>query len=182
MESLINMKESAAIAKLESLGLALGKRTETYNDTVKKGYVISQSIAPNMKAKRGDGVNLVISKGKDPVAEQQKKEEAQRRASEEKARKESEEAASRAEEERRESEKASEEARKASEEADRKAKEEANKATQAPAKAPEAPTPSPPKDDDGKTKGPGGEDLPNQNGPFDRQNEMHPLGDTIYVG
>lgn len=57
----------AASAALESVGLRLGKVTETYVDGVAVGLVISQSPTPGSNAPEGTSVDVVVSKGHAPV-------------------------------------------------------------------------------------------------------------------
>jgi serine/threonine-protein kinase len=47
--------------------LTLGKVSEEFSETVKKGVVVSQSVKPGEKLKRGEAVALVVSKGRQPI-------------------------------------------------------------------------------------------------------------------
>lgn len=58
--------EGDAIARLASLGLGASV-TREYSDTVQEGAVISQS--PTGKQPQGTNINLVISRGREPVVE-----------------------------------------------------------------------------------------------------------------
>ncbi len=57
-----------AINRIDELELVLGTVTEEYSDTVKEGYVISQSVSTKDSLKPGTVVNLVISLGPAPAA------------------------------------------------------------------------------------------------------------------
>lgn len=61
-----------ATAEIEGLGLKVGRVSEQYSDSVAAGKIISQSVAQDAEMKKGDVVDLVISKGKDPAKEQKK--------------------------------------------------------------------------------------------------------------
>ena len=65
--NLSNLTEAAAKASLESEGLTLGRVEETYSDSVKEGLVISQSYDPGTELTPGKSVDIVISKGAEPV-------------------------------------------------------------------------------------------------------------------
>ncbi|MCI8659329.1 MAG: PASTA domain-containing protein [Lachnospiraceae bacterium] len=67
MKNVQLMSLEEARGEIESLGLKVGKVTEDYSDSVPNGKVISQSVAQDAEVKKGDSVNLVISKGKDPA-------------------------------------------------------------------------------------------------------------------
>ncbi|MGN0158201.1 MAG: PASTA domain-containing protein [Brotaphodocola sp.] len=64
-----------ARAEMEGLGLKIGNVTEQYSDSVPSGKIISQSIAQDVEVKKGDSVDIVISKGKDPAKQQTKAQE-----------------------------------------------------------------------------------------------------------
>lgn len=72
---------------LEELGLTVGTTTEEYSDSVAEGKVISQSIKLDTEVEKGDPVDLVISKGRDPakVEAERKAQEAAAAAAERKA-------------------------------------------------------------------------------------------------
>ncbi len=59
-----------ARTEIENLGLKVGRITEQYSDSVAEGKIIAQSIAQDAEVKKGDAVDLVISKGKDPAKQQ----------------------------------------------------------------------------------------------------------------
>ncbi len=65
------MSLEEARAEIEGLGLRIGSITEQYSDSVAEGKIISQSIEQDAEVKKGDTVNLVISKGKDPAKQTQ---------------------------------------------------------------------------------------------------------------
>jgi serine/threonine-protein kinase len=48
--------------------LAVGKTDEQFSEDVSKGLVISQSVPPGEQLRRGEAVDLVVSKGREPVA------------------------------------------------------------------------------------------------------------------
>ena len=64
---LSNMTEDAAKLALESVGLALGRVEETYSDSVAEGLVISQSYDEGTELAPGKTVDIVVSKGSEPV-------------------------------------------------------------------------------------------------------------------
>lgn len=64
------MSLDEATAEIEGLGLRVGNITEQYSDSVAAGKIIAQSIAQDAEVKKGDTVDLVISKGKDPAKQQ----------------------------------------------------------------------------------------------------------------
>lgn len=117
------MTEAEARSEIGKLGLAVGRISEEYHDTVPEGKVISQSIAPDTEVKRGDRVNLVISKGKDPARRQGTEPAQTSGADAAEASRQAAEARRREEEARQ----ASEASRQAAEEASRQAAEEASR-------------------------------------------------------
>ena len=60
-----NMDVAEAKAKIQSYGLTTGSVTEVYSDTVTIGKVISTSPVAGTSLKRGESVNMVVSKGSD---------------------------------------------------------------------------------------------------------------------
>lgn len=58
--------KATAASMLKAAGLALGSVTTQPSDTVQKGYVISQSPAPNTQVDKGSAVDLVLSSGPSP--------------------------------------------------------------------------------------------------------------------
>lgn len=66
MKNVQLQSEAEARAVIEELGLTVRSVTEEYSDSVAAGKVISQSIAQDAEVKKGDKVDLIISKGKDP--------------------------------------------------------------------------------------------------------------------
>ncbi|MCD8083701.1 MAG: PASTA domain-containing protein [Clostridiales bacterium] len=71
MTSVQLMSLEEATAEIESLGLTVGSVTREYSDSVAEGSVISQSVANGEEVKKGDSVNLVVSRGKDPAKQTQ---------------------------------------------------------------------------------------------------------------
>lgn len=67
MKNVGSMTLEEAKAEIGNLGLSVGTVTEEYSDSVPSGKVISQSIAQDALAKKGEAVNLVVSRGKDPA-------------------------------------------------------------------------------------------------------------------
>ena len=63
-----SMTRAEAKVALEGAGFTLGGVTEAYDGTVAAGSVVSQSPVPNMTAKRGSAVDLVLSKGPEMIA------------------------------------------------------------------------------------------------------------------
>ncbi len=133
MEYVRDITEYEARAKITELGLQVGRIDLSYSDTVPEGNVISQSIAANEEVKKGDVVDLVISRGKDPAQANPERDEAaiaeeiqkQKAAAAEEARRQAEAAAAEeakrqaeaaaAEEAKRQAEAAAEEARRQAE-------------------------------------------------------------------
>ncbi len=63
------MTFSEANEELERAGLAVGNDVkQVYHATVPAGRVIKQETRPGVRVNKGDGINLVISKGPDPGA------------------------------------------------------------------------------------------------------------------
>ncbi len=67
MEYVKDISEYEARMKIKGLGLEVGSVELQYSDTVPEGNVIAQSIEANAEVQRGDVVDLVISRGKDPA-------------------------------------------------------------------------------------------------------------------
>lgn len=67
MKNVQLQSEAEARAAIEELGLTVRSVTEEYSDSVAAGKVISQSIAQDAEVKKGDKVDLIISKGPDPA-------------------------------------------------------------------------------------------------------------------
>lgn len=67
MENVELETEEAARSIITGLGLKVGAVTTEYSDSVAEGRVISQSIARGTEVEKGDTVDLVISKGRDPA-------------------------------------------------------------------------------------------------------------------
>ena len=66
--ALVGGPRSDAEAKLAERHLALGKVDEAFSDTAAAGVVISQDPAADSPQKRDTPVNLVVSKGRQPIA------------------------------------------------------------------------------------------------------------------
>jgi serine/threonine-protein kinase len=64
----VGMSESDATGEIEAEGLVVGTVTPRYSDTIPEGSVIEQSPAAEAPAGEGDGVDLVVSQGPEPVA------------------------------------------------------------------------------------------------------------------
>ncbi len=96
MKNVQLMTEAEAKKTIEDLGLTVGTVQKAYSDSVASGKVISQSIAQDAEVKKGDKVNLVISKGKDPAKQQSSGSRQQNNAAAEAARRQQEEAAAEA--------------------------------------------------------------------------------------
>ncbi|MFP5334666.1 MAG: Stk1 family PASTA domain-containing Ser/Thr kinase [Actinomycetes bacterium] len=56
-----------ARATLEEAGLALGTPTEAFSEDVEQGRVVSQAVAPDEQLRRGTPVDVVVSKGRQPI-------------------------------------------------------------------------------------------------------------------
>ncbi len=65
--TLVNTAADAAAATLESTNLKLGTRTDVFSETVAAGTVIDQDPKPGASLKRGDAVNISVSKGRQPI-------------------------------------------------------------------------------------------------------------------
>lgn len=63
-------KENTAVHSLEAVGLIVGNISYVESDTVEKGLVITQTLAPNQEVAEGSVVNLVISSGKPAKVEE----------------------------------------------------------------------------------------------------------------
>ncbi len=61
---LYNLTLTQATNRLESVGLAVGKPTYERSDTIKRGQVLRQSVAPGESINKGSTVDLVVSSGK----------------------------------------------------------------------------------------------------------------------
>ncbi len=61
--SLTNYTQSEASRQLSNMGLSLGSVSSDYSDSIRKGYVMSQSVSEGTRVKRGTSVNIVISLG-----------------------------------------------------------------------------------------------------------------------
>ena len=63
-----NKPEAAAKEQLAAANLGVGEVSRSYSDDVKKGMVISTDPSPGTKLKKAEVVNLVVSRGVQPVA------------------------------------------------------------------------------------------------------------------
>ena len=61
--SLVNMKLAKAQQKISASGFGIGNVSEEYSDTVKKGYVIRQTVKSGHQMPLGGTIGLVVSKG-----------------------------------------------------------------------------------------------------------------------
>jgi beta-lactam-binding protein with PASTA domain len=66
--NVVGKTEAAAESALTGAGLAVGSVTQQYSNTVPAGQVISQSPAAGAQVAPGSAVDLVVSKGVQPVA------------------------------------------------------------------------------------------------------------------
>jgi serine/threonine-protein kinase len=64
--SITGMTEAQAINALNTAKLSVGAASHQYDDNVKQGYVISQSLAKDTKVDEGTSVDYVISDGPEP--------------------------------------------------------------------------------------------------------------------
>ncbi len=64
LPEVVGMSETQALAKLEELKFTNVKVEYETSDTVEEGYVISQTPEKGKKAKKGDEIVIVVSKGK----------------------------------------------------------------------------------------------------------------------
>jgi serine/threonine-protein kinase len=65
---LAGLTEDAARAAVASSHLVVGKVTRAFDDSVPDGKVVSASLKAGTKVRRGTAVDLVISRGREPVA------------------------------------------------------------------------------------------------------------------
>lgn len=65
---LAGLTEDAARAALASAHLVVGKLTRAFDDTVPDGKVVSASAKPGTKVRADTAVDLVVSRGREPVA------------------------------------------------------------------------------------------------------------------
>ncbi|MCC3762148.1 PASTA domain-containing protein [Glycomyces sp. TRM65418] len=63
----VGMAEDDAVDAVEAEGLAVGEVTPRYSDTIAEGSVIEQTPAADAPAGEGDTVDLVVSRGPEPV-------------------------------------------------------------------------------------------------------------------
>ncbi len=82
MKNVQLMTEAEAIREIEALGLAAGSISREYSDTINEGKVISQSIQADEEVKRGDTVNLVVSRGRKPGSSEPRQDSSSRQAEE----------------------------------------------------------------------------------------------------
>ncbi len=73
MPNVTNMPIDEAKAVLEEAGLVVSQ-LEEFSVAIEKGYVISQDVEADTEIAIGSVITLVVSKGVDPAAEQEKKE------------------------------------------------------------------------------------------------------------
>ncbi|WAA13651.1 Stk1 family PASTA domain-containing Ser/Thr kinase [Fervidibacillus halotolerans] len=66
LADLTNYSVNALKEYADSNGITINMTEEDYHDTIPAGYVISQDIEAGTEIKKGDTVNVVMSKGKEP--------------------------------------------------------------------------------------------------------------------
>lgn len=71
MKNVQLMSFEEARREIEGLGGQIGRVTEEYSDSIAPGKVISQSIKQDAELKKGDSIDLAVSKGKNPATQQQ---------------------------------------------------------------------------------------------------------------
>lgn len=65
--SVVGMTQEDAEAAIIATGLVVGAISEEFSDTVAVGHVISQTPSADVSVRPGESINLVISKGAEPV-------------------------------------------------------------------------------------------------------------------
>jgi eukaryotic-like serine/threonine-protein kinase len=65
--TLVRSTPSAAKTALEKVSLVLGKQTQIYSETVPKGLIISASQQPGTPLRYGTSVDVVVSRGQQPI-------------------------------------------------------------------------------------------------------------------
>ncbi|MDO5721246.1 MAG: Stk1 family PASTA domain-containing Ser/Thr kinase [Actinomycetaceae bacterium] len=65
--NLVASTKEDALAKLQEVDLSAGTVSEEYSETMGKGQVVSQSLEPGSSQVHGSAVDLVISKGREPL-------------------------------------------------------------------------------------------------------------------
>ncbi len=65
--TLIGLTKAAATSALAAVNLVPGTITEAYSETAAAGTVVSSSVDPGTKLKRGAAVDFVLSKGPQPI-------------------------------------------------------------------------------------------------------------------
>ncbi len=68
---LTGMLVQRAVGELEQIGLTVRETTERYSSEIQKDKVIRQSHAPGTVVEKGWPIDLIISKGPEPAAEEQ---------------------------------------------------------------------------------------------------------------
>ena len=56
-----------ARAALEGVDLSVGEVTEAFSETIAQGVVVSQSVVPGEEVRRSQPIDLVVSKGREPI-------------------------------------------------------------------------------------------------------------------
>ena len=64
---LVGLKADDAATAITDANLAVGTTTEAFSDTLAEGQVVSSNPAPGQSVKPGTDVDLVVSKGKQPI-------------------------------------------------------------------------------------------------------------------
>lgn len=64
---LVGLPRDEAATALQRVNLTVGTETEVWHEEVSAGVVIEASLEPGTPAKRGDAVDLTVSKGREPI-------------------------------------------------------------------------------------------------------------------
>lgn len=64
---LVGVTREEAVIALQRVNLTVGSETEVWHEEVPAGIVLEASQEPGTQAKRGDSVDLTISKGREPI-------------------------------------------------------------------------------------------------------------------
>ena len=67
MPKLVGLSKTNAVDAIKKAHLAVGKTSETYSETSKRGTVLTASYQPGTKLKSGTAVDLTVSKGPQPI-------------------------------------------------------------------------------------------------------------------
>ncbi|NLT29989.1 MAG: Stk1 family PASTA domain-containing Ser/Thr kinase [Propionibacterium sp.] len=66
--TLTGLTTEEATEALREVNLVVGEQTEVWHEEVAAGVVLEASLEPGSQAKRGDAVDLTVSKGREPIA------------------------------------------------------------------------------------------------------------------